>query len=264
MGQFEGKVALLTGAGSGIARAAAKMFAADGAKVVIGELKPELGKATEAAIREAGGDAFFIQTDVTQEESVRAMVRGAVERYGRLDVLNCSAGGSGLNDTTVTDVDLSVWQHTMDLDLKGTFLCCRHVIPEMIRSGGGSIINMTTWRALMGGLAHHVYITAKGGVISLTKTLAAEYVQHHIRVNAIAPGAIRTERTINKWTTKEPADPARMKQLVEYRTKLAERFPYSIGQPEDVANIIVFLASDKSRLINGAIIPAEGGRSAYH
>src|SRR3972149_105789 len=131
MGAFDGKVAFLTGAGSGIARAAAKMLAAEGARVVIAEIKPELGAATERGIRDAGGGALFVPTDVTDEDSVRNAFRQAVERYGRLDILHNCAGGSIPQDNVVTEVDMSVWDHTINLDLKGTFLCCRHGIPAI-------------------------------------------------------------------------------------------------------------------------------------
>ncbi|MBI3938434.1 MAG: SDR family oxidoreductase [Betaproteobacteria bacterium] len=260
MGSFDGKVALLTGAGSGIARASAKMFATEGAKVVIAEIVPELGAATEQAIREAGGEALFVRTDVTDEESVRAAFHTAVKRYGRLDILHNCAGGSVKEDNVATEVDMSVWEHTISLDLKGTFLCCRHGIPEIAKSGGGSVINMTSWLGLMGAPWRNVYATAKGGIISLTKTLAGEFAHKGVRVNAIAPGAIRTERSIRKYGAAPPANPT---PAIQYRMRLAERYPFSTGQPEDVAHIVLFLASEKSRLINGAVIAADGGRSAY-
>lgn len=260
MGQFDGKVAFLTGAGSGIARASSRMFAEEGARVVIAELKAELGQATEKAIRDAGGQAVFIETNVTQDDSVRDAVRKAVEQYGRLDVLVNCAGGSILEDNTVTEVDLSVWDYTINLDLKGTFLCCRHAIPEIVRSGGGAVVNMTSWLGLIGAPWRNVYSTAKGGIISLTKTLAGEFAHRGVRVNAIAPGPVRTERNLRKYGATPPPNPT---PAMQYRIRLAERYPYSTGQPEDIANIILFLTSEKSRMINGAIIPADGGRSAY-
>lgn len=260
MGAFDGKVAFLTGAGSGIARAAAKMFAAEGARVVIAEIKPELGAATERAIRDAGGDALFVPTDVTDEASVRNAFRQAVERYGRLDILHNCAGGSIPQDNVVTEVDMSVWDHTINLDLKGTFLCCRHGIPAIIKSGGGAVVNMTSWAGLVGIPWRNVYSTAKGGIISLTKTLAGEFAKQNVRVNAIAPGAIRTERSKRKYEGVSPQNPP---PHIEYRLRLAQRYPFSTGEPEDVAHIVLFLASEKSRLINGAIIAADGGRSAY-
>src|SRR5947208_5436535 len=144
MGRLQGKVAFITGAGSGIARAAARLFTQEGAKVVIAELKPELGRASEQGVREAGGEATFIETDVTKEASVKNAIQKTVERYGRLDVLYNCAGGSVVQDTRVTDVDMSVWEHTQSLDLLGPFLCCRHGIPELIKGGGGAIINMSS------------------------------------------------------------------------------------------------------------------------
>ena len=263
MGQFDGKVVLLTGAGSGIARVSSGMFAQEGAKVVIAELKADLGQSAEKAIKDAGGEASFVETDVTRDDSVRAAMRRAVERYGRLDVLVNCAGGSVSEDNTVTEVDLSVWDHTINLDLKGTFLCCRHGIPEIVKSGGGAVVNMTSWAGLSGIPWRNVYSTAKGGIISLTRTLAGEFAAKNVRVNAIAPGAIRTERSKRKYEGSAGAAPRNPPAHIEYRKRLAERYPFSVGEPEDVAHIIVFLASDKSRLINGAIIPAEGGRSAY-
>lgn len=260
MGQFDGKVAFLTGAGSGIARASSRMFAQEGAKVVIAELKPELGQATEKAIQAAGGQAIFIETNVTEDDSVRAAVAKAVEHYGKLDILVNCAGGSVPQDNVVTEVDLSVWDHTINLDLKGTFLCCRHGIPAIVKSGGGAVVNMTSWAGLVGIPWRNVYSTAKGGIISLTKTLAGEFAKQNVRVNAIAPGAIRTERSKRKYEGVSPQNPP---PHIEYRLRLAERYPFSTGEPEDVAHIVLFLASEKSRLINGAIIAADGGRSAY-
>src|SRR5688572_19692160 len=138
MGRLAGKVAFITGAGSGIARAAATIFAREGAQAAIAEIKPEAGRATEQAIRDAGGVAWFVETDVRREESVRAAIDAAAGRFGRIDVLYNCAGGSLTEDSYVTDVDLDkVWEHTMSTDLRGTVLCCRHGIPALIRAGGG-------------------------------------------------------------------------------------------------------------------------------
>jgi len=260
MGEFSGKVALFTGAGSGIARVAATMFAEQGGKSVIAELNKDLGRSAEKAINDAGNEALYVETDVTREDSVRAAVDAAVKRFGRLDVLHNCAGGSILDDNTVDKVDMKVWDHTINLDLKGTFLCCRHGIPAIVKSGGGAVINMTSWLGLMGGPWRNVYSTAKGGVISLTQTLACEFAQSGVRVNAIAPGVIKTERSLRKYGTTPPANPT---PAIVYRNQLAERYPWSIGEAVDVAHIVLFLASPKSRLLNGAIIQADGGRSAY-
>jgi NAD(P)-dependent dehydrogenase (short-subunit alcohol dehydrogenase family) len=166
MNRLVDKVAVITGAGSGIGRASAKMFVAEGAKVVVAELDETLG---EASAREAGTGARFMRTDVTDEESVKQMVRQAREAFGRIDVLLNCAGGSLREDSPVTEVDLSIWDHTMNLDLKGPFLCCRHVIPVMVEQGNGSVVNFSSVVALRGNHIAHVYVMAKGGLISFTR-----------------------------------------------------------------------------------------------
>ncbi|MGO9059883.1 MAG: SDR family NAD(P)-dependent oxidoreductase [Candidatus Binataceae bacterium] len=256
MGDLDGKVAFITGAGSGIARAAARLFALAGAKVVIAELKPDLGRAAEAWVREAGGDACFVETDVTMEDSVRSAVAKGVATYGKLNVLYNCAGGSIPQDEPVTEVDMSVWQHTMSLDLLGPFLCCRHAIPEMIKAGGGSIVNMSSGAALRGSYKGHVYSAAKGAILSFTRVLAGRYARDNIRANAICPGLTVTERVIRMFgdPRKSPDSP----MAPALRT-----YPFSVGDPEDIANVALFLASDKSRMITGATIAADGGNSAY-
>jgi len=260
MGRLEDKVAFITGAGSGIARAATYIFAREGAKVVIAELKPELGKATESAVRDAGGDALFIETDVTKEDSVKHAIASTVARYGKLNILYNCAGGSIPQDGPVTSVPMEVWQHTISFDLLGPFLCCRHGIPELIKNGGGSIVNMSSVAALEGSFPLHVYVAAKGGVISFTKALAGEYAKQNIRANAICPGMVLTDRVKQRFgeTASAPPNP----QAEAMRTRFQEH-PFAVGQPEDIARIALFLASDESRMITGAIIPADGGLSAY-
>ncbi len=256
MGELDGKVAFITGAGSGIARAAARLFATAGARVVIAEIKPELGRASENRVREAGGDAVFIETDVTKEDSVREAVRAAVGHYGKLNLLYNCAGGSIPQDDPVTEVDMSVWQHTMSLDLLGTFLCCRHAIPEIVKAGGGAIVNMSSAAALRGSYKGHVYTAAKGAIISFTKALAGRYARDNIRANAICPGLTVTDRVVRMFgdPRKSPDSPM---------APALRKYPFSVGDPEDIANVALFLASDKARMITGAIIHADGGGSAY-
>ncbi len=260
MNRLAGKVAFITGAGAGIARAAAVLFAREGARVALAEINPDPGKATEKLVREAGGDALFVATDVTSEDSVKAAVAATLDRFGRIDVLYNCAGGSVPADSYVTDVDLEVWQHTMSLDLLGPILCCRHAIPEIIKAGGGTVVNMSSGAALRGGSPAHIYTSAKGAIVSLTRALAGAYAKNNVRVNAICAGRILTERITSSYGT--PDKPGRVADRQDAAGR-SKDYPYWIGQPEDIANIALFLASGESRMITGAAIPAEGGRSAY-
>src|SRR5262245_58482385 len=253
MNRLESKVAVITGAGSGIGRASARMFVAEGAKVVVAEKDEALG---EASARDAGAGARFIRTDVTDEASVKQMVRQAREAFGRIDVLLNCAGGSLREDKPVAEVDLAVWDHTINLDLKGPFLCCRHVIPVMVEQGQGSVVNFSSVVALRGNHIAHAYVSAKGGLISFTRALAGAYSPQGVRVNAICPGIVLTERVKSRFVG---GNQIRFGGI----DNLAERYPFGVGQPEDIANVALFLASDESRMVNGAAIPAEGGISAY-
>ena len=253
MNRLAGKVAVITGAGSGIGRASAKLFTAEGAKVVVAELDAALG---EASAREAGAAARFVRTDVTDDDSVKRMVGEAQSAFGRIDVLLNCAGGSLSDDKVVTDVDLSVWDHTIGLDMKGPFLCCRHVIPLMVAQGSGSVVNFSSVVALRGNHIAHVYVMAKGGLISFTKALAGAYSPKGIRVNAICPGVVLTDRVKGRFVE---GNQIRFGGI----DNMAARYPFGVGQPEDIANVALFLASDESRMVNGAAIPAEGGLSAY-
>ena len=254
MERLAGKRAVITGAGSGIARAAARIFVAEGAQVVIAEIDEEKGQASAA---EAGDAALYIHTDVTDEASVKTTMAEAKERLGGIDILFNCAGGSLLDDNSVTEVDMSVWDYTIPLDLKGPFLCCRHGVPKLIESGGGSIINVSSVVALRGNHPAHVYSAAKGGIISLTRSLAGVYSEHGVRANAICPGLIKTQRVLDRYIKRERPN-SRAGSVGTF-----ESYPFGVGEPEDIANIALFLASDESRMVNAAVIPAEGGISAY-
>lgn len=261
MGRLEGKIAFITGAGAGIAKATALAFAREGAKVGLAEINSEQGRATEQAVREAGGEALFVETDVTQDAAVKRAIDATVQRFGGLNVLMNCAGGSVPEDVPVHRMDLDVWERTVALNLRHPFLCCRHGIPHMLAGGGGSIINFSSWLGLMGA-DRPAYAACKGGMISFTKTLAAEYMSNGIRANAIAPGQVRTERTIKKWENKDMLFADKPSPQVRARLAVTKIYPFSVGEASDIAAIAVFLASDESRMLTGTMLAADGGRSA--
>lgn len=255
MKRLEGKVAYITGAGAGIGKASARLFCREGARVGILELDSRSGKAAEKEINDAGGEAFFIQTDVTDNNSIAAAIGQVAERFGRIDVIVNCAGGSVPKDVPVHEMDIEIWKQTINLNLLHPFLSCRHGIPHLIRAGGGSIINFSSVLGLMGSV-RPAYAAAKGGIIAFTKTLAAQYAGHGIRVNAIAPGGIITERTAKQHAESNAAEE-------EKRRQLRKAYPFGSGRPEDIADIVLFLASDESRMMTGGTLAAEGGRSFY-
>jgi len=262
LGKLDGKVAFLTGAGAGIAKATAKLYVKEGARVAIVELNREAGAAAEREIREAGGDALFVETDVTRDDSVRRAVEATVSRFGRMDIIMNCAGGSLEEDVPVHQMDLDVWHRTINLNLLHPFLTCRHGIPHLMKAGGGSIINITSHLGLIGSVKP-AYAATKGGIISFTKTLAAQYVAHGIRANAIAPGSIRTERQIKRYENKDYLLAERPGPAARARVLAQKLYPYSKGEPRDIAAIALFLACDDSRMLTGTTIAADGGRSSY-
>lgn len=260
MGRLEGKVVFLTGAGAGIAKATARACAREGAKVALFEINDTVGASAEKQIRDEGGSALFVHTDVTSDDSVRNAVAETVRHFGRLDVIFNCAGGSSQEDHPVHEMDLEVWHKTIALNLLHPFLTCRHGIPHLMKAGGGSIINVTSHLGLVGSVKP-AYAATKGGIISFTKTLAAQYVQYGIRANAIAPGSIRTERAISRYENKAFAETPNA--AARERATFQKLYPFSKGEPEDIASIAVFLASDESRMLTGTTIAADGGRSSY-
>jgi NAD(P)-dependent dehydrogenase (short-subunit alcohol dehydrogenase family) len=246
MPRLEGKVAMITGAGTGIGRATARLFAREGAKVVVAELDAEAGEQTAQSIVQAGGDAIAIRTDVTEPDSIQATIDKAVRHYGALHVLHNNAGGSTSRDSDVTGAPLDEFWRVIKLDLFGTFLGCRFGIPAIIKSGGGSVINMSSNVALMGVPGRDCYTAAKGGVASMTRSMAVEFAPK-VRVNAIAPSATMTER---------------VKKLVAGNTalgKLANSHLLGLIEPEDIANMALFLASDETSKVTGHIFPVDSG-----
>ncbi|MGH8013142.1 MAG: SDR family NAD(P)-dependent oxidoreductase [Candidatus Binataceae bacterium] len=250
MGRLDGKVAFITGAASGIGRAGAVLFAREGAKVAVADIAREGGEETVRLARAAGGDAFLFETDVTEPESVRRTITETVARFGKLNVLYNNAGGSTMKDGAVTEIDLDEFWRTIRVDLFGTFICCKYGIPELIKAGGGSVINTTSIVALAGMPGRDGYTTAKGGVLSLTRSMAVEYGKYNIKVNAIAPGVVQTDR-VKEHLAHDP----RVERVVS-------RHLLGLGVPQDIAAMALFLASDESRIITGGIFSVDSGLAA--
>lgn len=249
MGRLAGKVAFITGAGSGIGRQAAKLFGREGAKVVIADINAETGQETASQVTDAGGEAIAIHTDVTEPDSLQAAIHATVEKYGRLDILYNNAGGANARDNNVVDVPLDEFWRAIKLDLYGTFLGCRFGIPEIIRSGGGSVINVVSIVALRGFKVSPSYTAAKGGIAALTRSLAVTYAPQKIRVNAIAPCITKTARVLRHLET------------VPTVTAMADDHLLGLAEPLDIAQGALYLACDESRIVTGQILPVDSGVS---
>ena len=254
MARLDGKVALITGAASGMGKIAAELFAGEGARVVLADVTDEAGRAAADEIGSAGGQATFVHTDVSKPQEIEAAVRSTVERFGALNVLYNNAGIFPADDGSVTETTEQTWDRVMDINLKGVFLGCKYAIPAMIDSGGGSIINVASFVALVGAATPQIaYTASKGGVLSMTREIAVEFARKGIRANALCPGPIETPLLAELL-----ADPVRRERRLVHIP--VGRF----GQAEEIARAALFLASDESSFITGATFVVDGGITAAY
>lgn len=246
---LEDKVGIVTGAAQGLGEAIARLAAREGSRVVVADIQEEAGEAVATAIREAGGEAWFRATDVTDAEAVAGLVSAAVERWGRLDWLcNNAIGGAG-DFGPLTAIDDRSWTRTLDVCLKGVFHGMKFAIPAMLEGGGGSIVNITTAGIFSGEAMLGAYVAAKGGVHALTMGAAAEFAARGIRVNSVAPGGMET-KAIRRYFDKFP----------EYAQKTIDTHAMRrLGRPEEVAEPVVWLASDRASFVTGTCLVCDGG-----
>jgi NAD(P)-dependent dehydrogenase (short-subunit alcohol dehydrogenase family) len=248
--RLEDKVCIITGSGGGMGRTAALMFAAEGAKVVVAEFGQAAGEETVRLVREAGGEATFVKVDVSNEADARAMVDHAVATYGRVDVLYNNAGIMPEEDHSVVDTSVEAWDRVMAVNVRGVFLGCKYTIPTMVDQGSGSVINISSFVALMGcSNTQDAYTASKGAVLALTKSLAVQFGPKGVRTNAICPGPVETPLLMD-WLVKDEE---------AKRIRLARNPTGRFGKPEEIVYMGIYLASDESRWTNGAQLVVDGG-----
>ena len=248
-GPLDGRVALVTGGGSGIGRASSLAYARDGAKVVIVDVNVEGGEETVQSIKEAGGEAILVHADVSKAVEVQQMVDRTVEAYGRLDCAFNNAGVSGRSRGTMVDHSEEEWDRVIGINLKGVWLCMKAQIPQMLKQGGGAIVNNASVAGLVGIRRTSAYVAAKHGVVGLTKAAALEYAESGIRVNAVCPGYINT-----------PLVRSVFDQLEGMEEEVIARHPLGrLGEPHEIAEAVVWLSSDAASFVTGHTMTVDGG-----
>lgn len=249
MGRLAGKVAIITGAGSGMGKATALLFTKEGAKVIVAEIVEQGGRATVQAIEKGGGEAVFVKVDVSQRKDVAAVIKAAIDKYGKLDILvNCA--GIALAEGSTTDCTDEIFNRIIATNLNGVWLGMKYAIPEMMKTGGGAIINFASIAALEAYQGLPAYSASKGGVISLSRVAAIEFAAKNIRVNCVAPGHIATPMLLDAWAEEG---------LKRFRDIAPQG---RLGEPGEIASTVLFLASDESSHITGQTIVIDGGVTA--
>lgn len=249
---LEGKVIIVTGATDGIGKATAILFAKEGAKVVMAARGEAKGKVALEGVKKVG-EAIFCKADVSKSTEVKNMIGEAIQRYGRIDVLVNNAGVSPIGN--VVDTSEEDWDYAININLKGVFLCCKYVIPQMLKTGGGIIINVGSINSFMAMENEAAYDASKGGVLLLTKAIALDFAKRNIRANCICPGCIETPML--QAVFKAAPDPKKAREIMAAKHPIGR-----LGIPEEIAKVALFLATDSSSFITGAAIPADGGMLA--
>jgi NAD(P)-dependent dehydrogenase (short-subunit alcohol dehydrogenase family) len=251
MGRLDGKVAVITGAAGGIGREAALLFSEEGASVCVADMSRENGEQTASECREA----FFQEVDVADPASVEAMYTATAERYGGIDVLYNNAGIMPADDASILDTEPDAWQRVQDVNTKGVFLCCKYGIPHLLERGGGSVINVASFVALMGAATSQIsYTASKGAVLSLSRELSVEFARRGVRVNAICPGPVETPLLMRLFSETPGALERRLQHLPMGR----------LAQAKEIAYGALFLASDEASYVNGTTFLVDGGLTAAY
>jgi NAD(P)-dependent dehydrogenase (short-subunit alcohol dehydrogenase family) len=251
MGRLDGKVAIITGAASGMGKIAALRFSEEGAKVCVADVNEEQGKETAQMCREA----FFFKVDVSNSQSVREMVEATYQRFGTLDIMYNNAGIMPPEDGSILEIDENTWQKVLDINAKGVFLCCKYGIPKMLERGKGSIINVASFVAIVGSATSQIaYTASKGAVLSMTRELAVQFARSGIRINALCPGPVETPLLMRLF---EGAP-------TEYERRRVHLPMGRLAKPEEIVNAAIFLASDESSYITGATFLVDGGLTAAY
>ena len=251
MGRLDGKVAVITGAAGGMGREAALVFCAEGARVCVADVDRQRGEETAAE----AGDAFFFEVDVADPASVEAMYATTAERFGGVDVLYNNAGIAPSNDASILDTDPKAWDRVQAVNTRGVYLCCKYGIPHLLERGGGSVINVASFVALLGAATSQIsYTASKGAVLAMTRELRVQFARKGVRVNALCPGPVETPLLLGIWGDDPAAAQRRLVHIPMGR----------LAKPREIVNAALFLAGDESSYVNAATFVVDGGISAAY